>query len=243
MEVDEIDAAPAAHHPPGGHRGVDATREESEDAPARPDRQAARAGHLLERDEGAAGQDVEPDRQRRGFEVDGGGGCCLDARAEHAIHFGRGEGEALVAALRSDPEAPHALPREVGEDGIAHARQRLAGVGGEPHLVRERVVGEPEDPPQAGAGRRPRRRIVQRQQQARRGARHRPDRQVGAEALHVLGQAADEERPVAPLERNLVITEHDDVRRGGHAAPIAQHPERGTGSAPFRTQRAMLGFA
>src|SRR5262249_9131141 len=55
VEVDEVDAAPAAHHAPGGYRRVDATREESEDVSTRSHREPTGAGHLLERDEGTPG--------------------------------------------------------------------------------------------------------------------------------------------------------------------------------------------
>ena len=139
----------------------------------------------------------------------------LDRASEPPVHLRRRQREALVGALGQHPEARHGDGRKPREDRRAETVEGGVRLPVERHLVREREVGEPEDAREPPPRLRPRGEVVERQQEARRGACERADGQPGGGAPHVVGQAAHEERPVASLERDLVIAEHDHVR-GAH---------------------------
>jgi len=114
---------------------------------------------------------------------------------------------------------------EARDDRLAQAHQlgrRVACARGERVLVCEREVDHPEHAREALAHRGPGGRVGEREEQPRRGAAHAPDGEPGGGALDVLHQAAHEEGPVAPLERDLVIAENDRVARRAHGAVIAQ---------------------
>ena len=85
VKVHEGDSAAAPHHPPGGHRRIDASGQEGHEAAAGSARQPAGPGFLAEVIEGLAGHDLDADDQRRVVQIHGPAPKVRDACAERAF--------------------------------------------------------------------------------------------------------------------------------------------------------------
>src|SRR5581483_8365052 len=220
VEVDEVDGAPAAHHPPRRDRRVDAAGQEREHPAARSDREPPRARDLLEREERAPRQHVDGDRERAMIEIDARARRTADARAEPPANLRRPDREALVGPLRLHAKALD-RPRARGvddrvDDGVAEPLERRVRVGVERDRPRQREVREPEDAPDAPARLRPRATVVERQHEPRRRAPHGADGQPCRRADDLVDEPPDEVGTVPALQRDLVIAHHDEIRGSRH---------------------------
>ena len=102
-EVQEVDPQAAAHHPVGGHRGVDAAGHQHQAPAAAADRQPALARQPAGEDERLVAVDLDG-HARRVLQVDRQAVALVDLAADRAVQLHRGEREALVAAAGADRE-------------------------------------------------------------------------------------------------------------------------------------------
>ena len=111
VKMHEEDAAPALHHAPGGHRRVDAPRDERGHRPARAHGQAARARAPVGIDEGFVRQHLHVNLQGGVVEVHPRlGAPALNVGAQLAVELGRGHGKGLEGPARRDAERREGLP-------------------------------------------------------------------------------------------------------------------------------------
>ena len=117
-EVQEEAAQAAAHHPVGGHRGVDAARHQHDAAAAHPDRQAALSRHPPGEDEHLLLIHLDEHRGVRAGQVDPQPVRLLDLPADAHAQLRRAEREPLVPAAGSHRE---------GARGVLGQRHRGGG--------------------------------------------------------------------------------------------------------------------
>ena len=139
-EVQEVAAQPALHHPVGRHRRVEPARQQDEGAPARADRQPARAAQALAGHEHLLVIDLDVELEVRRGQVDLEPEPQPHGVSEHARQLHRVERIALVAPPRADGEGAPRAPAQQRHGGVgrggrialaaqarlhhAHARQR-----------------------------------------------------------------------------------------------------------------------
>ena len=82
VEMDQLDLGPAAHHSPGGHGGIDASRQEREHASRDPDRQAPGPRHAMPVHDGSVTEELDVRGRLWIAEIDAGSGSVLDPLAD-----------------------------------------------------------------------------------------------------------------------------------------------------------------
>ena len=222
MEGDEVRIAAALHGLPRGHRRVDATGEEAQNAAERADRQTARPGQTAQEDVRALVADLDAELELGVLQLHldalrpG-----QDALGDEAVEVGRLDREALVRAPRANPEGDGA-PLRIVEQRVLEDRSTDLGDG----------LGQGLDGPGRGHGldaedvlqatRRVGRTRLGTHGDAAGGALalHRSD--VLQRVAHVAHERALEFAAVALLEGQLSVANEDDLGGGdSHAHELS----------------------
>src|ERR1051325_6281071 len=246
VKMDESKTAAALHHAVGRDRRVESAGYETDDTPGRADRQAAEAGDLLEAEECAFRQDLDIDRHLGVFQIHARAGPCFHGGPEDPVDLRRSQRKALVRPARLDAKRRETPPVDAAENTLA---QRV-DVGRD--ALDEREVRDAEDSADAARDLFAPGIVAEREQDARLQRLRFLDSEAAQRRYEVALQKVDEVRPVAFLQRDLVIADQD----GMHAVKIADsslicraaalyeiQESGGEGMANFRKISEALAFA